>query len=274
MANLEARCTLDWSECSDEPDLVAFWAGDGPKSPFRLGTQEVDWHQHVRGQILCVENGLFHVRTQAGSWLLPPGRAGYLPPGVGHWVSVSGVSTGWSILIAPAACAALPAQPCIVAVNAVMRALVQRAAWADPGHLGVEQARLAAVLLDEVRCAPEGGFHLPMPHDPHLLRIATVVLRRPGERRTLETMARAAGLSERTARRHFQMQTGMSFGRWRLQAGLVHARERLADGAAVAEVSDALGYAHPSNFIAMFRRVFGEPPGRYFARHVTCCQRP
>ena len=51
----------------------------------------------------------------------------------------------------------------------------------------------------------------------------------------------------------------------RQQAGLVHALECLARGEPVAQVSDALGYATPSNFIAMFRRTFGESPARYFA---------
>ncbi len=198
MANSDTRHALDWSECPDGPDLVALWAGDDADSEFRLGTQDVDWHRHVRGQILCVENGLVHVRTQAGSWLLPPGRAGWMPPGEAHRVSVSGVTAGWSILIAPAVCAALPARPRIMAVDGVIRALVQRAAaWADPAHLSAEQVRLAAVLLDEVRLAPEEALHLPMPRDPRLLRIVAIVLREPGERRPLATMAPAAGLSER-----------------------------------------------------------------------------
>lgn len=58
----------------------------------------------------------------------------------------------------------------------------------------------------------------------------------------------------------------MGFAQWRQQAGLVHALEALARGGPVAQVSDALGYATPSNFIAMFRRNFGQSPGRYFAR--------
>lgn len=43
------------------------------------------------------------------------------------------------------------------------------------------------------------------------------------------------------------------------------ALERLARGEAVGEVAPALGYATPSNFIAMFRRAFGDSPTRYFA---------
>jgi AraC-like DNA-binding protein len=37
----------------------------------------------------------------------------------------------------------------------------------------------------------------------------------------------------------------------------------LVSGKPVAEIADALGYATPSSFIAMFKRAFRETPGRY-----------
>ena len=49
--------------------------------------------------------------------------------------------------------------------------------------------------------------------------------------------------------------------------------ERLAQGEAVAVVADSLGYATPSNFIAMFRRSFGDSPARYFANRGALCRR-
>lgn len=58
----------------------------------------------------------------------------------------------------------------------------------------------------------------------------------------------------------------MSFAEWRQQARLVHSLEKLAQGDTVGNVADALGYATASNFIAMFRRAFGETPARYFAK--------
>ena len=44
------------------------------------------------------------------------------------------------------------------------------------------------------------------------------------------------------------------------------ALEMLANGVSVANIADALGYATPSNCIAMFRRSFGDSPGRYFSK--------
>lgn len=256
----------DWKECADGPVLVAVTGDAEAGSGFRLGTREVDWHHHVRGQVLCVENGLFHVRTRTGSWLLPPGRAGWLPPGEAHWASTRGVTAGWSLLIAPEACRALSDHPRVMAVSDVTRALVRRAAsWGNPCHLDGTQDRVAAVLLDEIQAAREADVGLPMPRDARLLRIAEAVLRDPDQRCSLEVLARRAGMSARNARRLLQAETGMSFGGWRRQAGLVHAMEWLARGETVAQVSDRLGYAHPSTFIALFRRVFGDAPGRYVA---------
>ena len=79
------------------------------RQPHRLGSREYDWHSHVRGQLFCVESGLVHVRTSHGSWLLPPQR-GLDSAGERHWAGVSGAASGWSVIVAPAACAAPPAR--------------------------------------------------------------------------------------------------------------------------------------------------------------------
>ena len=160
---------------------------------------------------------------------------------------------------------ALPARPCVIGISELMQALVRRAVtWTDRRELAPPEARIADVLLDEIQRAPREPLHLPMPSDPRLARIARAVYERPDDPRSLEDWARWGAVSPRTLRRLMAAETGMSFGRWRQQAGLIHALERLAQGEAVATVADALGYASPSGFIAMFRRAFGASPGRYF----------
>ncbi|MBA5690341.1 AraC family transcriptional regulator [Rugamonas apoptosis] len=256
----------DFSEQSDGAPLIALLSDAGPASQFALGTREYAWHQHVRGQMFCIESGLMEVRTHHGSWLLPPHRAGWIPPAVAHQVRVVGALSGWSILVAPAACASLPALPCVTGVSELMRALVRRAAaWNPRTALEPQQERVMAVLFDELRQAPRQPLHLPMPADRRLLRVARAVLAQPGTQRKLVEWAAWGGMSARTLSRLFRAETGFSFGQWCRQAGLVYALECLAQGQAVAAVADALGYATPSHFIAMFRHAFGESPGRYFS---------
>lgn len=89
------------SERADGPLLVAFQGNDAPGNEFRLGTREYDWHRHVRGQLFCIEQGLVQVRTPHGAWLMPPHRAGWIPAGVQHKVSVSGALSGWGSCSGP-----------------------------------------------------------------------------------------------------------------------------------------------------------------------------
>lgn len=266
MYPLPSSRVLDYSEQDDGPPLIALWSEAHQDSQFQLGTREYDWHSHLRGQMFCVESGLMHVRTSHGSWLLPPHRAGWIPPGQPHWVSISGAMRGWSVLLTPQASICLPELPYVIAVSEVMRALVRRAAaWPKQGPLAEQQTRMVGVLLDEMQQAPCEALHLPIPRDRRLLRITQAVLAQPATQRTLEDWADFGGMSARTLSRLFRAETGCSFLQWRQQAGLIHALERLAHGESVTVVADALGYATASNFIAMFRRTFGVSPARYFA---------
>lgn len=258
---------LDLSERADGPPLIAMWGEDDPSHEFRLGTREYDWHHHLRGQLFCVESGLVHVRTVDGSWLLPPNRAGWIPSYESHKVSISGAMSGWTVLITPDAGRDLPNHPCVIGISELMNALVRRAvSWSFQDRLEAEQERMIVVLLDEIRRSPHESLHLRMPTDRRLLRIASAILAQPDDNRTLQAWAVWGGLSPSTLSRLFLAETGGSFAQWRQQARLTHALEMLANGMSVASIADALGYATPSNFIAMFRRAYGDSPAHYFAK--------
>jgi AraC-like DNA-binding protein len=268
---MTSQVPIELSESADIPTLVARWieekSGDGSAAV----NKEKAWHSHAHGQLFCIAGGLVHVRTHHGSWLLPPQRAGWIPPGEPHSVSVTGVTRGWNMYIAPHASLHLPQKPCVLGVTELTWPLVRRvASWSGPLTstrlaLQPDQSRVVEVLLDEIRRAPHEPLHLPMPTDQRLLRIARGIIEQPDDARTLAQWAAHAGLSPRTLSRLFLTDVHMSFAQWRQQARLVQALELLASGQSVAQIADALGYATPSNFIAMFRRSFGKSPGRYFS---------
>src|SRR6185312_11696035 len=91
----------DRIESADGPAVIAYWDEGEAASEQDGETRTHDWHRHLRGQVYCIESGLLHVRTRYGSWLLPPHRAGWMPPGELHTVSVSGPMSGWGLFIAP-----------------------------------------------------------------------------------------------------------------------------------------------------------------------------
>jgi AraC-like DNA-binding protein len=63
-------------------------------------------------------------------------------------------------------------------------------------------------------------------------------------------------------------ETGMSFGRWRQQLGVMLAVQWLAGGASAQQVAANLGYESVPSFVTMFRKTLGTSPGRYMAeRH-------
>jgi AraC-like DNA-binding protein len=92
------------------------------------------------------------------------------------------------------------------------------------------------------------------------------LLENPGDQRSVAEWGQALGVSERTVSRAFRSETGLSMVQWR-QALRVHAALTLiSEGMQVQEVSERLGYAQPSTFIASFKRVVGLTPGAYLAQ--------
>ncbi len=156
--------------------------------------------------------------------------------------------------------------PCVIGISDVLGILAHRTvSWNKTDLLTAQQQHILSVIIDEIRCSPHESLYLPMPKDPRLERVAQAILDDPGSMRTVDQWAIVGSVSARTLRRLMRAETGMSFREWHQQAQLTHALEMLARGMPVMEVADALGYATPSNFIAMFRRAFGDSPAHYFS---------
>src|ERR1700733_4381101 len=51
--------------------------------------RQIGPHRHRRGQIISVLKGLITVSTRAGTWVIPPNRAVWIPPNTEHWASYS-----------------------------------------------------------------------------------------------------------------------------------------------------------------------------------------
>jgi AraC-like DNA-binding protein/quercetin dioxygenase-like cupin family protein len=223
-------------------------------------------HSHGRAQLIFATRGVMTVTTAAGAFVVPTQRAVWMPAGTVHQVESRSAYAMRTLLIRPAAAEALPAQPCVVTVTPLLReiilALMESPQDYPPG--GPEE-RLADVALDLIAVLPVTPLHLPMPTDPRLARLTGRLLADPADRRGLEDWARELALSGRTLARLFGTETGMSFRAWRQQARLLRALEMMAAGQPVTTVALDVGYDSPSAFIAMFRRVLGVSPARYFA---------
>ncbi|MBZ9648545.1 AraC family transcriptional regulator [Sphingobium sp. 3R8] len=246
----------DWVEPDIVPRAVVTYGIDSD-----VELIELDLHTHLKGQIILVERGALSCEVEGGLWIVPPGSAIWIP---------GGPLKGYNAFVAPDLIAGLPTICCAVSVTLLLRELLTRTAslplyYEEDGATG----RLVAVLLDEIAGAKVEDLHLPMPRDQRLRRIVDAMMAAPAERGTLEIWASRSGMSERSLLRLISRETGMSFGRWRQQLGVMLAIKWLAGGASIQQVAADLGYESVPSFVTMFRKAIGTSPGRYMAERYA-----
>jgi AraC-like DNA-binding protein/quercetin dioxygenase-like cupin family protein len=230
----------------------------------------IERHSHDHAQLLYATSGVMRVATPVGTWMVPPQRAVWIPSGIQHEVGCVGDVAMRTIYMHSRAAPDTPAECCVLSVAPLLRELVL--SLIDLPVQSLDEApvkRQIAVLLDQIAAAPVIELHLPIPHDRRLRKVTDALTADPADRRSLDDWARESGASARTLARLFLSETGLSFGAWRQQVRLHEALARLATGEPVTSVAYAVGYDSPSAFIARFREVMGETPGRYVGhRHV------
>ncbi len=223
-------------------------------------------HRHGWGQLLFISEGLVQVSAKgAGYWVVPPQRAVWIPAFIEHDAfNVHAVKVR-NVYISPNAACDLPDCCQVITVTPLLRELILAMAEFDTlyDEDGAE-GRLVSVFLDQLKSTPETPLHLPYPCSPPLQKIASTLRDHPADKRSMDIWATELGLSSRTLARRFQKETGMTFGQWRQQARLLAAITRIAQGDAVANIAQDLGYESQSAFITMFRKALGKTPGRYF----------
>ncbi|MDQ0469463.1 AraC family transcriptional regulator [Labrys wisconsinensis] len=227
---------------------------------------EVDPHHHRKAQLLYVIGGVITVEAAGGIWTVPPHCAIWIPSGVAHVARSTGRIVIGSLYVEPALAGSLRDECGILFVQPLLRELLLRF-MSGPSLYpegGTREERLVRVLLDELEAAPLEPLHLPMPTDRRLRRLVETLVDDPSLRFTIKEWGARVGASNRTLTRLFQRETGMSFVRWRQQLHVGLALQRLATGQSVTNIAFDLSYESPSAFIAMFRRMLGTTPARYF----------
>ncbi|NDW00208.1 helix-turn-helix transcriptional regulator [Salipiger sp. PrR002] len=225
-------------------------------------------HRHARAQLLYASRGVVTVNTPAGSWVMPPQRAVWLPPDTPHSARTNGRVSMRSIYIAPELAATLdhPGTCCVVEVSELLRALLRASAdmpLTYPEHS--RYGRIAQLMLDELNFNQITPLNAPLPQHPKLRAICADIMRRPGQRVSIDDVADRMGVSRSSLTRLFRTETGLSFGIWLQQARMLEALRNIADGQPLAHVALDCGFANQSAFTTCFRKILGMPPSQYFA---------
>lgn len=225
-------------------------------------------HTHLCGQLIYAVSGVMEIRADNGLWLVPPQRALWMPAGMPHSMLArrSPVALRTAYVRADRFPPAAPAHPGAVRVSSLLRELILRAATVAPDYAeDSREGRILGLMLEEIVWSSEQGLALPSGQDRRLATICESILATPQDRRTLEDWASQQGASARTLSRRFRAELGVPFQVWRQQARVMAALPRLAAGEPVTTVALEMGYDTPGAFSAMFKRLLGTSPSRYFA---------
>ena len=223
-------------------------------------------HSHERAQLLYAASGTMKVLSDWGCWIIPQQRAVWIPAGYPHQTGSIGPMKMRTLYIREDACPpAAPQGPRMLAVSALLRELVLRATkmpieYDEQGHDG----NLITALLGEIDWTPLHPVSLPPLRDTRLRSIEAALMKNPGDTRTLEEWAKRIGSSARTLSRLFRQEAQVSFQAWREQVRTFASLPLLAERRPLTEIADALGYETAWSFTAMFKRVTGMLPSRYF----------
>ncbi|QNH13089.1 MULTISPECIES: helix-turn-helix transcriptional regulator [unclassified Xanthomonas] len=240
-------------------DAIAVIAHDGPR--YTSGK-----HRHAQAQLLYAISGVISVTTERGTWVVPPSRAVWLPPHMEHTTATHSGIRFRSLLIGGKDIAGLPDECMVVEVTPLLRELILKLAELAGKHASNDMAvAVIRLLLMELSFLPAQALNLPAPRHPGLTRLCEGVRGDPSGEMSIVEAAATLNMSRATFIRAFQRETGMSFGRWRQQARMLHALTLLADGRGILGIALECGYDSPSAFSAAFRRSLGRSPSDYFS---------
>lgn len=247
----------------------------------RLQVADLQPHSHPWAQLAWSNRGVIRLTMPHGSYIVPPSRALWVPPGIEHAVTVLEDAELRTLYLrqprgrcGPGAMRAdEPAwrQCRVLQVSDLLRALILELdlrADDDPVPLDAVQLqrerRLAALILDELRRAPPVHLGVALPADKRLRSLCEAVIEDPTRHATLDGWARDCGASPRTLARLFRQELDTTFLSWRQQVLLARAVAMAARKIPVGRIAAELGYASASAFTAMVRRSMGAPPSRFF----------
>src|SRR5215510_12051703 len=179
MSRIRHRVSLTVEQ---EPFLTVRSVATNYVSGFEIETHMHDWHQ-----LLFANSGAMTVHAGRWSWMIPPGKAVFIPAQCLHsirmWGSVAMRSLYFSATLkAPA----LASEECrVLSVTPLLRELMLRVIelaaldGRQPGHI-----RLMGLLLDEMDTTPVTPLMLPLPEDLRALAVARHVLTSPASPET------------------------------------------------------------------------------------------
>ncbi|PLQ00812.1 AraC family transcriptional regulator [Cupriavidus pauculus] len=221
-------------------------------------------HSHPRGQLLYASKGLMRVASENGIWFIPPQRGLWIPPGVVHDQAMLTDTQIRTIYIAQNRARQFGTRVKVVEVDALLRELIL--ALVDQPMLYPDNApnrSIVTLILDKLGQTRTLPIEIPWPRDRRVVSICEQILKSPSMPRTIEQWSDIVGASTRTLIRLFLRDTGMTYRQWIQQVRLAQSLAMLESGTPIHRIAGELGFASPSAFSTMFKRMLGEAPSHF-----------
>jgi AraC-like DNA-binding protein/mannose-6-phosphate isomerase-like protein (cupin superfamily) len=227
----------------------------------------IESHQHPWHQFLYAISGAMTVSTSESSWMIPTGRAVFIPACCSHAIRMWGMVEMRTLYLSSTLTEFERTECCVVEVAPLLRELILRTVE----RMGLDSraahdSRMIGLLEDEITTAmaeaEDSPLVLPLPGDERALAVARYVLEKPLTSDSVDGLAKQHGVARRTLERRFRDETGMSFGMWRQKVRLLDSIRLLAEGKSVTDTALDCGYSGVSAFITAFKGTFGYTPGR------------
>jgi AraC-like DNA-binding protein/quercetin dioxygenase-like cupin family protein len=237
---------------------------------FEVGQETVTgWHTHDLHQLEYAFEGVAQVETAKNCYLLPPQQAVWIPARVEHCTTLNRVRTA-SVFFDPVFGIQAGERVRILAVSPVMREMILYARRWPIGRSSRDRIgdRFFAALGDLVEDSLDQELPLCVPTSRHPLVAAAMRYTNDNLAHVRVTdLCDAVGASERSLRRIFVAESGMSWSQYLLESRLLRAMALLAEpGPNVLAVATSVGFESMSGFARAFRRYTGESPLGYRRR--------
>ena len=234
------------------------------------------WHSHEVHQIEYAIGGVVEVETASAHYLLPPQQAAWIPAGLEHQATMAPNVRTIAVMFDAHMIPAGGDRARILAVSPVIREMMIYALrWPIDRAVGsahderVSDAffrTLADLVVDALN--HEAPLSLPTSEHP-IVAAAMTFTKEHLQSVTSEQVSRAVAVSERTLRRLFHDELGLSWRTYVLHARMLRAMALLASpGRTVQETSMAVGFDSMSSFTRAFTQFSGETPSTYRKRLV------
>ena len=230
----------------------------GPHSDVRY-----TFHSHAQDQLLWPVSGVITVEAEKRLYVVGPGMALWIPAQTRHATSLRNGSS--ATLFMPKHRRS-PKQNCqVIGLTPLFRELLSTATTQTKGSPRFRRALFD--LIDELGKSGRKAFSWPSLRLPSSgpLRRAVEYLMANLESVSMTEIARHTGMSERSLRRHFRAETGLSAGAYLGHSRMIKAMQLLVEDhrKSVSEVSISVGFNSPSAFACAFRRATGMSPVQF-----------